>query len=129
MIATRKAATSPPSPSPAKKRSMSGGNIMEKKCENCKRNTENAGVTIPYFAHESEMTRTERYIKRLWIALIVCIMLIFASNALWLWIWNSYDFYTEEVVVDSRDGGNANYIGQDGDIYNGESGSSEEGCN
>ena len=96
---------------------------MEKNCENCKQNTETASATNPYFAHESAMTRAERHIKRMWIALIVCIMLIFASNALWLWVWNSYDFYTEEVVIDSRDGGNANYIGQNGDIYNGENNS------
>ena len=102
---------------------------MEKNCENCKQNTVNTSVTIPYFAHESEMARAERQIKRMWIALLVCITLIFASNALWLWVWNSYDFYTEEVVVDSRDGGNANYIGQDGDIYNGEGNCAKEGGN
>ena len=120
-----KAATSPPSPSPVKIEVMLGGNIMEKNCENCKQNTENAGVTIPYFAHESEMPRTERHIKRMWIALIVCIMLIFASNALWLWIMSSTEFYIEEVTLDNQDGGNANYIGQDGDIYNGTNSSSE----
>ena len=125
MIATRKAATSPPSPSPVKIEVMLGGNIMEKNCENCKQNTVNTSVTIPYFAYESEMTRTERHIKRMWIALIVCIMLIFASNALWLWIMSSTEFYIEEVTLDSQDGGNANYIGQDGDIYNGTNSSSE----
>lgn len=98
---------------------------MEKNCENCKQNTVNTSVTIPYFAYESEMTRAERHIKRMWIALIVCIMLIFASNALWLWIMSSTEFYIEEVTLDSQDGGNANYIGQDGDIYNGTNSSSE----
>lgn len=117
MIATRKAATSPPSPSPVKIEVMLGGNIMEKNCENCKQNIENAGVTIPYFAHESEMTRAERHIKRMWIALIVCIMLIFASNALWLWVWNSYEYYTEEYIY-TQDGEGNNIIGDDNQITN-----------
>ena len=98
---------------------------MKKNCENCKQNNETVSATIPYFAHESAMTRAERHIKRMWIALIVCIMLIFASNALWLWIMSSTEFYIEEVTLDSQDGGNANYIGQDGDIYNGTNSSSE----
>jgi hypothetical protein len=34
--------------------------------------------------------------------------------------WNSYDYTSEEVIIDSQDGGNANYIGNDGDIINGE---------
>lgn len=90
---------------------------MEKNCENCKRNAENAGVTIPYFAHESEMARAERHIKRMWIALIVCIMLIFASNALWLWVWNSYEYYTEEYIY-TQDGEGNNIIGDDNQITN-----------
>lgn len=65
----------------------------------------------------------ERMVKRLWIALIIAVVLMFASNAAWLYAWCQYDYYSEEVVIDlnSEDGGNANYIGNDGDIYNGES--------
>ena len=44
---------------------------------------------------------------------------MFASNIAWLWAWSSYDYVSEEVSVDSQDGGNANYIGHDGDINNG----------
>ena len=99
---------------------------MKKNCENCQK-TANTSVTIPYFTHESEMARMERHIKRMWIALLVCITLIFASNV--IWVWNFYDFYTKEVVVDNQGDDNANYIGQDGDVYDVESGSSEEGNN
>ena len=68
------------------------------------------------------MARNERNIKRLIIALIVSIAAIFASNAAWLYAWCQYDYSSEETVIeiDSTDGGNANYIGNDGDIYNGE---------
>lgn len=79
--------------------------------------------SIPYIAYESEMARNERHIKRLIIALIVAVAAIFLSNAAWLFAWCQYDYSSssEETVIeiDSTDGGNANYIGNDGDIYNG----------
>jgi biotin transporter BioY len=74
---------------------------------------------VPYIVYEAEMTRSERQIKRLWIALIIAITLIFASNVVWLMYINQYDF--ESYDLSTEDGGNANYIGQDGDIYNGTS--------
>ena len=36
---------------------------------------------------------------------------------------------TEEIIVDAEDNGNANYIGQDGNIYNGEDYSKENNKN
>ena len=74
---------------------------------------------VPYIVYEAEMTRSERQIKRLWIALIVAIALIFASNVVWLIYINQYNF--ESYDLSTEGGGNANYIGQDGDIYNGTS--------
>ena len=89
-------------------------------CETCKTKVQNAPESVPYIVHEASMARMERQIKRLWIAVIVAVALLFASNALWLWAWNSFEYYSEEVTIDSQDGGNANYIGNDGDIVNGE---------
>jgi hypothetical protein len=89
-------------------------------CETCKGNDAHAPESVPYIVHESSMARMERQIKRGWIALIVAVALLFASNGLWLLAWNSYDYTSEEVIIDSQDGGNANYIGNDGDIINGE---------
>ena len=80
--------------------------------------------SISYIAHESAMARAERHIKRLWIALIVAIVLIFISNIAWLAYINQYDFESYEISTDG--GGNANYIGNDGDIYNGKSDSQKE---
>ncbi len=79
---------------------------------------------IPFVVFESSMARQERTIKRLIIALIILIALTFTSNALWLMVWSSYDYTSEEVSVDGTDG-IANYIGNDGDINNGESDSKE----
>ncbi len=77
---------------------------------------------VPYIVHESAMARNERAVKRLVIALIVAIALIFASNAIWLYAWMQYDYSSEmttsEINVDGKDG-IANYIGNDGDINNG----------
>lgn len=95
--------------------------MAEKKCNNC--GTDKAPASVPYVVHESTVARMERIIKRQWIALIVAICMIVGCNALWLYAWMQYDYTSEtyeEVIVDSKDGGNANYIGNDGDIINGE---------
>lgn len=81
-----------------------------------KRNSE--AVTIPYVVYENAMARNERHIIRLWIALIISILMIAASNVSWLIYMNQYDFCSYELSTDG--GGNANYIGNDGDIHNGE---------
>lgn len=94
-------------------------------CETCKGKEANAPESVPYIVHESSMARMERQVKRGWIALIVAVCLLFASNAAWLYAWCQYDYSSEEIVtVDGKDGV-ANYIGNDGDIVNGESYSSE----
>ena len=98
---------------------------MAKTCNGCV--TENTNVTVPYVVHEATVARQERQIKRMWIALIVAVALIFASNAIWLYAWMQYDYTGtyEEIIVDAEYNGNANYIGQDGNIYNGENNGAE----
>lgn len=74
---------------------------------------------IPYVVFEAEITRMERTTKRILVALVISIVIIFASNALWLYAWLQYDYSSSETVtVDGKDGV-ANYIGNDGDINNG----------
>ena len=65
---------------------------------------------IPYIAYETECARHDRTVKRLWIVIIVCIALIFASNAIWLYVANQYEF---ETVDYSQDGRGINIIGND----------------
>ena len=77
---------------------------------------------IPYIAFEAEMARHERTIKRLLIALVVAIALLFVSNMAWLLFFNQFDYATE-TVTQELDTGNANYIGADGNINNGEASS------
>ena len=95
---------------------------MAKTCNGCA--TENANVTVPYVVHEATVARQERQTKRMWVALIVAVALIFASNAIWLYAWMQYDYESYEITADGDS--NANYIGQDGNIYNGGFNQSEE---
>lgn len=80
--------------------------------------TDNEILTVPYVVYEGEMARQERMVKRLFTAFIISVLIIFASNACWIWLWNQYDYGDEAVDIQNEDG-NANYIGNDGDIYNG----------
>lgn len=80
---------------------------------------------IPYVAFESMSVRYERIIKYLVTALIISVLLLFASNAIWVYEWTQYDYTGAQSTVDVDAGnGTANYIGNDGDI-NGENNCSE----
>lgn len=70
-----------------------------------------------YRIYETSMARMDRQLKRLWIALIVAIIATVATNIAWLIYISQYDFESYEVTADND--GVANYIGNDGDIYNG----------
>lgn len=87
-------------------------------CDTCKKDSPGS---VPYVVHEAAQARGERANKRLVIALIFAIVLFFASNALWLCAWMSYDYSGEEstVEIEALDGV-ANYIGGAGTIRNGE---------
>ena len=100
-----------------------GKKDMAKNCNECGTKNRDLCVNVPYVVHESAMSRAERNIKRLWLAIIVSVALLFASNAFWLFAWMQYDYDGFEVTADGDS--NANYIGQDGNIYNGGFGESE----
>ena len=85
-------------------------------------------VSVPYIIYEGEMARNERHIRRLIIALIVSISVILFSNLAWLKAWTMYDYSSDEttsVELSTDGGGNANYVGNDGDIVNGTNTSTE----
>lgn len=77
---------------------------------------------IPYIAFEAEMARHERMIKRLLVALVASIFLLFISNVAWLWFFNQFDIATD-TVTQGTDAGDNSYIGAgaSGYITNGES--------
>ena len=93
---------------------------MQKICNNC--GTDKNPATVPYVVHESTMARNERHTKSLVRVIVLLIVLLVGSNAGWL-IYNSQFEDVEEttttITQDNTDGYN-NYIGNDGDIINGE---------
>lgn len=100
---------------------------MAKTCNNCV--SEN--VSVPYIVHESAMARSERHSKRLWIVILVLIGALIGTNLAWIVYENSFEdiVSTEEIIVDAEENGIANYIGQDGNIYNGEDNNKENNQN
>lgn len=82
-------------------------------------------MTVPYIVHESAMARNERHIRRLVIALIVAIVMIFATNIAWLIVWNSYEYVGDSEVTFEQDGEGVNIIG-DRNHYGTESNDKED---
>ncbi len=56
-------------------------------------NCSDCGRAIPYIAHEADMSRLERTIKRLWILCLVLIVLFVGTNIGWL----VYESQLEEI--------------------------------
>ena len=98
---------------------------MSKTCNGC--GTSNQPISVPYIVHESSMVRAERQAKRLIAIIILLIVLLVGSNIGWLIYENSFEdiVTSEEIIVDAEENGIANYIGNDGDIYNGKDYSKE----
>ena len=86
-------------------------------CDTCK-SKPSAPESVPYIVHESAMARMERQVKRGWIALIVSVCLLFASNAAWLYAWCQYDYSGEEIIY-QQDGEGTNIIGDSNEVNNG----------
>lgn len=78
-------------------------------------------MMIPYVVYESAQSRAERYIRRLVAVIALTVVLLVASNLMWLFSWSSYDYVSEDSGVDiaADRNGIANYVGAKGDIYNG----------
>ena len=83
-------------------------------------------MQIPYIVYESSQARSERTIKRLIIALIISVVLLCGSNALWLYEWTRYDYVTTDTESETettytQDGGGINNIntGDQGDVKHG----------
>ena len=90
-------------------------------CETCKEKRKVVVQTpkdVPYIVHEGAVARLERVIKRMWVLVIALIILLCASNAAWIWWESQYETIETTITQENADGYN-NYIGNDGDIVNG----------
>ena len=76
---------------------------------------------IPYVAFESTMARLDRLNKRNFIVILVLLVLLFATNGAWLYHEKQYDVVTETTTItQTNEDGVNNFIGNDGEITNGE---------
>ena len=91
---------------------------MAKTCNGC--NTNDMAV-MPIAQHEKDQNRLMGIIKSLIAVIVTLIVLLVGYIAFDKWRDSQYEdvVETEEITVDAEDSGTANYIGNDGDIYNG----------
>lgn len=87
-----------------------------KTCNNC--TPTDLNVSVPYVVHEAEVSRQERQIKRMWIALIVLVVALFLTNMAWIGVFNSYEYSSEETIY-QQDGEGTNIIGDSNEVNNG----------
>lgn len=81
---------------------------------------------VPYIVFEGEQARHERTVRRLILALLISVLLLFASNIAWLYFFNSFDIVTETVTQDTDTGGYNAFVGKNGAITNGASESQDQ---
>ena len=90
---------------------------MAKTCNGCgSEGTEMTKVTMSSADWQRNEQRHEKREKRLWIALIVAISMLFASFALFVWYESQFETITYE--QDGEGINNVNY-GEQGDLNNG----------
>lgn len=78
----------------------------------------------------SEMLKELKLQAKRWFwAFITVLLLWFATIGIFVWYIQLYDYSSEVVTIESDNTGNANYIGNNGDITNGENSGKEKETN
>ncbi len=88
--------------------------------------TNAAREPVSYYTHENLRAQMVDANTKWFILVLVLVVLFVGSNAFWIIRETQFATETTEIEVKTEDGGNANYIGNDGDIYNGEHQSKED---
>ena len=91
----------------------------------------NDNIIMSRIAFERMQAKDEKNDRWRNITIIVLIVLLVITNAMWLWAWNQYDYVDEysEIEMDTGEGGDNNYIGNNGDINNGTNEGNEKDTN
>ena len=77
---------------------------------------------IPYIAFESVKATLERTIRRLWILILVLIVLLFGTNATWIYYESQWEVTESTKVTQDVDTGEGSaYVAGIGDVRYGES--------
>lgn len=82
----------------------------------------NTNKDIPYIVYEGAQAKNERTVKRLIVALVISILLIFVSNLAWLYAWTQYDYTSGETTTTTsytQDGEGTNIIGDGNEVGDG----------
>lgn len=80
---------------------------------------------IPYYAHEGEMSRMERVNKRWFVAFLIVLVMLFATNAGWIIYEHQFETYEIQQTVETGQGDAA--VAGIGDASNGQSNSTHQG--
>lgn len=75
--------------------------------------------SISEYALEVVCTRLDKINHRLVIVLIITIILLFVSNAAWLYAWMQYDYESETTTTETvytQDGQGTNIIGDSNEV-------------
>ena len=86
----------------------------------------NDNIIMSRLAFERMQAKDEKNDRWRNIIIVLLIVLLVITNAMWLWAWNQYDYVDDYTSVEADDGSNANYIGHNGDINNGSSDSTQD---
>lgn len=87
-------------------------------CQNC--NKRDIYTTqVPLVVLENTRAQMDAHAARLVRVIVLLIILLVGSNGLWLWHESQFADEVYEITQENEDGYN-NFIGNDGDIYNGE---------
>lgn len=88
---------------------------------------EEKNINVPFYAYEAALERKDKLVKKLIIIIIALIISFFltfsATTIFYIYQITKYNYSDDYILVDSENQGNANYIGNDGDINNGTSSS------
>ncbi len=96
---------------------------MSKKCDECKRCAMNDDMTNVVMSSADWQRNEQRHLRRekRFVGIIVLlVLLLVGSNISWLVYENSFEVVEETTITQENEGGYNNYIGNDGDIVNGE---------
>lgn len=89
-------------------------------CNTCKEKQKHA-EPVSYLAFESMKATLERTIRRLWILIIILVILLFGTNAAWIYYESQWEVLeTTEVSQDVDTQNGTAYVAGIGDVYYGE---------
>lgn len=68
---------------------------------------------VPHAVFDSAVAKYDKIVHKLIVALCIVIILLFVSNAVWLFVWNAGNVGRKETTVITKDGV-SNFVGNDG---------------